>query len=335
MLLAQNSPPPLPPLPPLPPGALHPPQIFTPPGLPTLPPAPAPALSQPAPVVVQPPPTIVPTAPVAVPPPAPANPNALVWDAEFKETTPQPGDSDAHFTFWFTNVSPTEVVINSVRTSCGCTTAKLPSMPWHVAPGTNGSLEVNVDLRGKFGVISKAVTVDSTAGVKSLIVKLNLPGAPNPTAFGQTVPAMNDMDRLKNMQAALADRQVVFKDAACAKCHADPAKGQTDGYQLYAGICRTCHESPQRAALVTDLRTLKHETDIDYWKQWISYGRAGSMMPAFSQAEGGPLSQQQIDSLAAYCVRVFRPLVVTTPLASTNGSVSVFPLPTKVNSKVN
>ena len=282
-----------------------------------------PAVPAPAPA----PQAAVAAAVAAAAPPAPANPNALVWDAENKELTPAAGEVNGGFTFWFTNVSPNEVIINSVRTSCGCTTAKLPSMPWHVAPGTNGSLDVNVDLRGKSGVISKAVTVDSTAGIKSLIVKLNLGGA-QPIA-GHTVPAMNDVDRLKNMQSSLADRQVVFKDAACAKCHADPAKGVTSGQQLYSAVCGTCHDSPQRAALVTDLRALKHETDADYWKQWITYGRPGSMMPAFGDSQGGPLNEHQIDMLANYCAHTFRP--VTTVATATNSSVTVFPITPKTN----
>ena len=133
-------------------------------------------------------------------------------------------------------------------------------------------------------------------------------------------------------QSALADRQVVFKDAACAKCHAEPAKGKTDGQQLYAAVCGTCHDSPQRAALVTDLKALKHETDSDYWKQWITYGRAGSMMPAFGDSQGGPLTQLQIDSLASYCVKTFLPVAaLAAPVGATNASVSVFPLPGKVN----
>jgi len=324
-LFAQIAPPPSPPLPP---GLPQPREILIPPGIPNLlPPIPAVA-AQPAlrpPVIGQPvigQPVISPV--VALPP---ANPNALVWDAENKEITPSPGEASGSFTFWFTNVSSTEVIINSVRTSCGCTTAKLPSMPWHVAAGTNGSLDVAIDLRGKSGVISKAVTVDSTAGIKSLIVKINMPGA-LPVA-GHTVPAMNDVDRLKNMQSALADRQVVFKDAACAKCHAEPAKGLVAGHQLYSAVCGTCHDSPQRAALVTDLRTLKHETDADYWKQWITYGRAGSMMPAFGDSQGGPLNDHQIDMLAAYCASTFRP--VTTVATATNSAVSVFPLPAKTN----
>ena len=42
-----------------------------------------------------------------------------------------------------------------------------------------------------------------------------------------------------------------------------------------------------------------------HWRKWITYGRAGSMMPAFAEAEGGPLNQQQIDSLVDFMVKAF------------------------------
>jgi hypothetical protein len=56
---------------------------------------------------------------------------------------------------------------------------------------------------------------------------------------------------------------------------------------------------------VPDLRALKHPTDADFWRQWITYGRAGSMMPAFAAAEGGPLSPKQIDALVEFMVKAF------------------------------
>ena len=303
--LAQTAPPPLPPVPP----GVNPAAI------------PAPAIGQPLPV-----PAVTIPAPAA--PPAPANPNALVWDAEMKEASPAVGEVAANYTFWFTNVSSKEVVINAVRTSCGCTSTKLPTMPWHVPPGTNSPLEVSIDLRGKAGVISKAVTVDSTAGIKSLIIKVNIPGgAPQTGLQIPGHPMMNDVDRLKNMQSALADRQVVFKDAKCATCHADPAKTLAGGPQLYTAVCGICHDSVQRAALVPDLKAPKHETDIDYWKQWITYGKAGSMMPAFGKADGGPLNEQQIAALADYCVKTFQPVHVVTPAATTNAAIQIIPQP--------
>jgi mono/diheme cytochrome c family protein len=146
---------------------------------------------------------------------------------------------------------------------------------------------------------------------------------------------MGDAERLKNMQDSLKDRQVVFKDAKCAECHAKPALNQVDGGVIYRGICATCHDSPLRAAAVTDLKALKHETDLDYWKYWIANGREGTMMPAYAQAHGGPLNELQINSLAAYCFHTFKPAAahaLVTPTVTTNAAlslpaVSVFPLP--------
>ena len=327
--LCQSAPPPSPTLPPLPPVTRGEPpfQILIPPG-PPVPPGPA----------------IVPAVPyqppAPVPPPVVYTPSQtgpltnFTWDAIQKDYNSKPGDLTANFTFWFTNTSHEEVIINAVRTSCGCTVAKLVATPWHIQPGTNGPIDVTVDLRGKSGSIAKAVTVESSAGSLSLIVKMNI-GTPTATTdFTVNHPSMGDAERLKNMQDSLKDRQVVFKDAKCAVCHADPAKLQVDGGIIYRGICATCHDSPLRAAAVTDLKGLKHETDLDYWKFWITNGREGTMMPAYSQAHGGPLNDLQINALANYCLNTFKPAAANAALApaTTNAalsipSVSVFPLP--------
>jgi mono/diheme cytochrome c family protein len=227
---------------------------------------------------------------------------ALKWDSESKEYTSKRGESEAHFTFWLTNITSAEVSINSVRTSCGCTVAKLPSTPWVVPPAGSGPIDVTVNLAGKSGTITKAVTVESTAGAKSLLVKVNIEGGSQPFAAQSN---MSDADRLKNMQRSLADRQIVFKEQDCAKCHADPAKGQTDGRQVYAAVCSVCHDSHIRASMVPDLKTLTHPTDAEFWRNWINYGRAGSMMPAFAQTEGGPLSESQVNALVNFLVTAY------------------------------
>ncbi|MCI0748189.1 MAG: cytochrome c [Verrucomicrobia subdivision 3 bacterium] len=79
----------------------------------------------------------------------------------------------------------------------------------------------------------------------------------------------------------------------------EPTVGQS-GRPLYAAACRICHDSPERASAVPDLRTLAHGRDEGFWRQWIAYGKPGSMMPGFAQAEGGPLSEAQIASLVKY-----------------------------------
>jgi len=314
-MVAQNAPPPPPPLP-----TVSPQRTVPRPARPIVAPAvtapapkvaavsqSAPAFSAPAPSPV---PTVIPNAIGPVAPPvhnafAPVDANILKWDAETKEQSTTPGQAEAKYTFWLTNVSPSEVLINSVRTSCGCTVAKLPSQPWHIASGSNGPIEVTVNLAGKSGMISKGVTVDTSAGIKQLTVRCNIPVTAPGALPVQQSGIMGDADRLKNMQLALADRQVVFKNQECAKCHAEPAKNKTDGRILYAGVCATCHNSHHRAAQVPDLRLLKHPTDADYWRQWIAHGRPGSMMPAYAESEGGPLNDQQISALVDFMMKAF------------------------------
>jgi cytochrome c553 len=266
-------------------------------------------LGTPAPLLVPPQPVLPPGAArqpvVLTPPPPPAQPSSyLAWDAESKEYAAKVGEPSAHFTFHLTNVSKEVVLINSVRTSCGCTVAQLPEQPWRLAAGTNGPIQVTVNLAGKSGVIAKSVTVDSTAGVKSLLVKVTIPQATNGPIAGV------NMDRMRNMQMAMADRQVVFK-GECAKCHADPAKGQM-GAQLYAAACSNCHDSPQRASMVPDLKHLNHPTSVEHWRHWIASGRPGSMMPAFAKEQGGPLDDAQIASLVKYLTDTIPTISQTT-----------------------
>ena len=242
--------------------------------------------------------------PVAVQPASAANPNALKWDAETKEYHAKAGDLSAAFTFTVTNVSSSEVAINRLSTSCGCTVAQLPTTPYKLAPGSNVSINVTMDLRGKFGQVTKTVNVDSTAGFKALLVKADIPqpqtaaiaGPRNATA----APAVNNAmaDRAKNIQNALADRQAVFK-GDCAKCHVDKAAGKM-GAELYASSCGICHEAQHRAAMVPDLKVARTQRDVAFWQKWIMEGKPGTLMPAFAQAHGGPLTQEQIDSLTIY-----------------------------------
>jgi cytochrome c553 len=251
-----------------------------------------------------------------VPPPVATQPQTyLAWDSERKETNVIAGQPSAVFTFLLTNVSPEVVTINSVRTSCGCTVAQLPSMPWKLDPGANGAIPVTMSLQGKLGSIEKAVMVDGTIGTKTLIVRANMP---SPVA-GQPAPAGGiDPDRIKNMQMALADRQVVFK-GECAKCHVEPAVNKT-GEQLYVAACGICHDSVHRAAMVPDLKNLRHPTNEEHWRKWTRSGRPGSMMPAFAKSEGGPLTDEQIDSLVKFLTDTItakaKPVNSVTPAAT-------------------
>jgi mono/diheme cytochrome c family protein len=232
----------------------------------------------------------------------------LVWDAEVKESHVEPGAAKTNFKFWFTNTTPSEISIQSAKSTCFCTVAKLPSEPWSIPAGASGSIDVTMDLTGKRGTVTKAINVATTAGNKSLLVRANIPYDPVAAPVSFAVPSRSgagsrsgsDEERLKNLQLALADRQVVFKKAECAECHAKPATGIVAGAELYAGVCAVCHDSPQRASTVPDLKSAGSGQNLDYWRNWIGHGRPGTMMPAFAKEEGGPLSESQLEVLAEY-----------------------------------
>lgn len=222
--------------------------------------------------------------------------NILRWDSVEKEFHAQPGEVTAPFAFAVTNVSSTNVVINWVRPSCGCTVAKLPPTPWTLKPGEGGTIELSVDLRGKHGTLSKYVSVDSSMGQKFLMIKVHIPKQ----AVAQ--PGMDS--RARNMQLAMADRQVVFR-GDCAKCHAAPTIGKVKGEEIYQAACAICHDAPHRATMVPDLRALKNATGEEYWANWIANGKPGTLMPAFGRAHGGPLNEEQIKALAAFMFEKF------------------------------
>lgn len=220
--------------------------------------------------------------------------SVLAWDATTKETTVEAGAPQGKFTFNFTNISSAPVTITSVRTSCGCTTAHLAHMPWTVEPGTDGQIDVVMNLMGKSGTVIKTITVSTDKGMKMLLAKTVIQPP--------KMRSMSGTERTKNQKVALADRQAVFR-GECASCHATPAEGQY-GKNLYDVACGICHESPHRATMVPDLHTLKVKTDFNFWRTWITNGKPGTLMPAFASSQGGILNDAQINSLAAYLAHV-------------------------------
>jgi cytochrome c5 len=221
-------------------------------------------------------------------------PNTIfIWDDVLKKKTVAPSEITAQFAFTFTNISPNTVTILSVRPSCSCTTAQLPPLPWKIAQGASGQIGVTVDLAGKSGTLFKTILVSTDKGSKLLWVKIVIP---------TTVPnAMTDAGRARNLAIAKVDRQRVFRND-CAICHAKPAIGKF-GEKLYDVACGICHEGEDRATMVPDLHKINQPTNIELWRTWIEHGKPGTLMPAFSAAEGGSLTDNQIKSLANYLAK--------------------------------
>jgi mono/diheme cytochrome c family protein len=219
----------------------------------------------------------------------------LVFDADTKEYSALPGEPVAPFIFNLTNVWTNEVVIEKVQASCGCTTASMPPVPWHIPPGGGGQVHAQVNLAGKMGSLTKTLTFHTSVGDRIAYLKVNIPVPP---ASGGK---MSQSERRAAMARAAADARAIFQ-GDCAKCHVEKGRNAM-GEDLYAADCGICHESSHRDSVVPDLHALKQTTDLDYWRTIITLGKPHSMMPGFSAAQGGPLSDEQIESLARYLDR--------------------------------
>jgi mono/diheme cytochrome c family protein len=112
------------------------------------------------------------------------------------------------------------------------------------------------------------------------------------------IPTLSDADRARGVEMSKADRQAIFH-GDCAACHVKPGQGKY-GKLLFDADCAICHEGEHRATMVPDLHALKVPTNAEFWQTWISHGKPGTLMPAFSTIDGGPLTDMQIASLASY-----------------------------------
>ena len=222
----------------------------------------------------------------------------IAWDALQKNTDATNGQDAAHFAFSFTNISSGPITILGGHGSCSCTTIEMQPTPWRVPAGGNGRFGVSINLAGKFGFVPKFAIIVTDRGSKSLMLGVNiLPPPPMPT--------LTDQQRAMGVNAAKLDRQAVFK-GDCVSCHAKNVTGKYAA-DLFAATCAICHEANPRASMVPDLHNLKDPTNEEFWRAWITAGKPGTLMPAFASSQGGPLTDLQIASLAAYLNNIIPP----------------------------
>ena len=230
----------------------------------------------------------------------PAGPT-LVFDADTKEYKATAEEATARFTFYATNVWTNTIVIQEVYPSCHCTVATMPAHPWILLPGASGAVTAEVELGGgEEEELLKMLTLFTSVGERDLTLKVSV-AAP----LRRADTPLTEAERKAALAKAAADAQAIFK-GDCAACHADKARGLL-GKELYMAACGICHDSPQRAGIVPDLHRLKAPPALDYWKGIIARGKPHTMMPGFASAEGGPLSEMQVSSLAAYLEKTMTP----------------------------
>ncbi len=213
----------------------------------------------------------------------PAHP--LAWDPVERIIEAKPGEGGADFQFSVTNTSDKPVTIQQIRPSCGCTIVEMPHTPWVLAPGAHGAFSGSIDFRGKEGTVNKTLYVNSDAGTQTLAITVK-------------IPAVDETARKANQMIAQADRSAIFR-GDCAKCHVEPGVGRS-GAELFTAVCGVCHFAARRASMVPDLFVAKQHRDAEFWRKWISEGKEGTLMPAWSKEHGGPFTREQIDSLVQF-----------------------------------
>lgn len=220
---------------------------------------------------------------------APTQP--LIWDATSKVYEPKAGDTNGVITYSVTNTTETNITIRMVRPSCGCTVAKLPAIPWVIPAKGDSQMELLIDLRGKRGTLNKHIAVDTAVGFQVLTLQVKIPPVPGSKADA----------RVQNQKLALADRQAVFK-GTCIPCHVTTTQGKL-GSDLYDAACGICHDAQPRASMVPGLAGKRSPQYRAYWYQWTAKGKEGTLMPGFEAALGGPLSENQIQSLVEFLIQ--------------------------------
>jgi len=77
--------------------------------------------------------------------------------------------ADGAFEFKFTNEGKTPLILNNVRSSCGCTVPSWTKEP--VQPGSGGSIKV-VYNTASIGAFNKSVTVNSNAVNSTVLLQI-------------------------------------------------------------------------------------------------------------------------------------------------------------------
>jgi Protein of unknown function (DUF1573) len=97
----------------------------------------------------------------------------LTWDKTEQSFDATPQDKSVVARYRFTNTGNETIHIQSVLTSCGCTSAAL-SKTWY-APGESGEIAVNFLFAGRTGRLTKSIMVSTSAAPgQPIVLKLHV-----------------------------------------------------------------------------------------------------------------------------------------------------------------
>jgi mono/diheme cytochrome c family protein len=206
----------------------------------------------------------------------------------------------------------------SAETSCGCTQLDLSTQK--VLPGESAELKVTMDTSLKKGFVSKIINVHSN-DPQTPILPLTISANVLPRNKSNTLPmTMTNPDTpsviLDPNQAGtnpdMADphaslmlkpgQPVKLFTGKCASCHVQQGLGKK-GSDLYMADCAMCHGLDAKGKVGPSLVGPNYDdkATVDKITHIIKFGSpTHPSMPGFSKAAGGPLTDDEIQSLVDY-----------------------------------
>jgi Protein of unknown function (DUF1573)/Cytochrome C oxidase, cbb3-type, subunit III len=200
---------------------------------------------------------------------------------------------EVHCQFKVANKGGSPLDIEDIKSSCGCTFPVWKRR--RLMPGESAILPVTVDTAMKQDKVEKTMDVqcnDPRRSFVTLTVKLDV-NDPHKDMGMDTATTTGDKGRPK-----------IFTSEKCISCHVDQGVGQF-GKELFEADCAMCHRPGVhgKASVGPILESLDYSdpTFVKAMKKVICYGsKTHRSMPGFLGDAGGPLAQEQIDSLVGY-----------------------------------
>lgn len=197
-------------------------------------------------------------------------------------------DSSVGASFILYNKGGKYLRILDVQTSCGCTVASVSKKV--LAPGDYAEIQATMDTSLKQGKVIKKISVRS-----------NDPARPELDLYIQGQVLASKMAGHAFIKAK--DPLALFK-GTCATCHVQKGRGKT-GKALFQADCAMCHGATAQGHKPAGPSLLNGAWESEAYRQQmravIANGSPNSpQMPPFSQAKGGPLNEDEIDSLVNF-----------------------------------
>lgn len=123
---------------------------------------------------------------------------ALDWREARLELVSRPFQAQLSGAFAFTNPGGAEVRFLGAESSCDCTRVALPTQP--VGAKATGELPVSIDLRGKAGRFSAAITVTTSEGPAQLRVNVTIQ---EPASFSRQMLVWRTGEPATEMEVAI------------------------------------------------------------------------------------------------------------------------------------